>query len=487
MPENTPHTPGRPHGRGCRLGLRRPRGARRHGPARPARRSRLLRPAGAAALALLAGLAAPLTLPGVAAPAAATPCRTQVLGSELAENAGPYPLIDQLGLRQAWDLSTGEGVRVGVVDSGVDARHPDLGREAVVRGSEFTAVATAEQTRRSTPQPKQDCSGHGTAIAGLIAARRSAGDRMTGVAPDATVYPVRLDGTIEQLPPQTIAAAIEDAVDHHVDVLNLSFGRPVDDPDIRAAVEHALAADVLVVAAAGNEGGGGPTGGLMYPAAYEGVLAVGAVTDQGVPMDSSNTGPWIDLAAYGENLTVTAPGGSGYRTVAGNSFAAAQVSGVAALVRSRFPRLSAQEVAQRLIESASPVGGGRNEATGAGIVDPFGALTHLGTGEAATPGTGEEAPGRVPLQAVPRTEPLVDPATARALAWSGGLLLGCALCLLGAPAIRRAAARGWRARIASPAAPAPRVPARPAEPALRLLDGGGAPASTTPARGRKGS
>ncbi|MDT0347687.1 S8 family serine peptidase [Streptomyces litchfieldiae] len=442
------------------------------------------------AATVLAVVAVSLTVPGLAQPASAAACRTQVTGEDLAENAGPYRLIDLLGLRQAWDLSTGEDVLVGVVDSGVDAGHPDLAGDAVIRGSEFTVVPTERQARRTTPAPRQDCSGHGTAVAGLIAARRSAGDRMTGVAPAATIYPVRLDGAVEQLPPETIAAAIDDAVAAGVDVLNLSFGRPVDDRPVREAVANALANDVVVIAAAGNEGNGGPVGGLMYPAAYDGVLAVGAVTDDGQPMESSNTGEWIDLAAYGDNLTVAAPEGSGYRTVAGNSFAAAQVSGAAALVRSRFPGLPAQDVARRLTESASPVGGGRNDMTGAGIVDPFGALTHLGPSEADGPDAEAGAAtrgGGIPVQAVPRDEPLVGTATATALAWSGALMLAVALSMLGAPAVRRAAGRRWRAgpgpedTSAAPAAP------RPADPSLRWLHGDDAPAPTTSPLTRNGN
>ncbi|WP_165956188.1 S8 family serine peptidase [Streptomyces hainanensis] len=448
----------------------------------------LPRAAGRVALVLVAATA-PLTVPGLARPAAATPCRTQVVGEDLAENAGPYRLIDRLGLRQAWDLSTGGGVLVGVVDSGVDARHPDLADGAVARGSEFTTAATAPDATRTTPPPRQDCSGHGTAVAGLIAARRAAGDRMTGVAPAATVYPVRLDGAVERLPAETVAAAIDDAVAAGVGVLNLSFGRPVDDRPVREAVARALAGDVVVVAAAGNEGDEGPAGGLMYPAAYDGVLAVGAVTDDGGPLESSNTGDWIDLAAYGDSLTVVAPEGSGYRTESGNSFAAAQVSGVAALVRSRFPDLTAEEVAGRLTGTASPLGGGHNDRTGAGLVDPFGALTSLGPGgtEGREAEAGPDVHGAVPVQVVPRDEPLVGPATATALAWSGALLLAVALSLLGVPAVRRASARGWRAGPGPGDGRAAPVGPRRAASSLRWLDGGDAATTTTTRpRGGKG-
>ncbi|RMI26202.1 type VII secretion-associated serine protease mycosin, partial [Streptomyces triticirhizae] len=393
------------------------------------------------AVAALAGVALPGAAPRAAA---AEPCRTQVTGEELPEGAGRYPLIDQLGLPQAWDLSTGEGVTVAVVDSGVDATHPDLAG-AVARGSEFAGVADEREFTRTTPPPEQDCEGHGTAVAGLIAAGRAESDRIAGVAPGATVYPVRIADGVERATPGTLAAAIRDAVAADAGVINLSFARPADDEAVREAVAEALAADVVVVAAAGNEGGQGPTEGRMYPAAYDGVLAVAAVDATGAPLDSSNSGPWVDLAGLGQDLPVLAPGGA-YQASGGTSMATAQVSATAALVRSRFPALTAGEVVERLTGSATPLGGGRDDRTGAGLVDPFGALTHLGPGgdggrEANEP---TALPGHIPVGDPPAPEPPLDPAMANALAWSGGLLLAVLLGLLAAPGVRRAVRRGWR-------------------------------------------
>ncbi|MDT0344218.1 type VII secretion-associated serine protease mycosin [Streptomyces litchfieldiae] len=419
-------------------------------------RRRLLLPGAAALLLAAGGLAHP------PAADAAEPCRRAVTGEELPSGAGPLPLIEQLGLRQAWDLATGSGVTVAVIDSGVDARHPDL-TGSVRRGSEFTIVRDATGYSRTTPEPEQDCEGHGTAVAGLVAARRAEGDRMTGVAPGAAVYPVRIADGVERATTEILAAAIDDAVAAGAGVINLSLAVPTDYEPIREAVARAVEADVVVVAAAGNEGNQGISGGRMYPAAYDGVLAVGAVGNDGQPLDSSNAGPWVDLAGYGADLAVVAPGGTGYRVESGTSFAAAQVSGTAALVRSRFPGLTAAEVARRLTDSATPVGGGRNDRTGAGLVDPFGALTDLGPAEAA------EAPAaRVPVRPLPPDEPLLGPTTATALAVSGGLLLAVVLGLLGAPAARRAARRGWRTGPDAAGDPLPAAaPAR-----LDWLDGG---------------
>ncbi|GAB2886078.1 hypothetical protein GCM10022245_21800 [Streptomyces mayteni] len=439
---------------------------------------------GALAVVLALGVVAgqPL-IPGLGPVAVAEPCRSQAAGEELPDGTGAHPLIDRLGLRQAWDLATGAGVTVAVVDSGVDASHPDLAGQ-VRDGAEFDGLRTEEEFERYAVEPVQDCVGHGTAVAGLVAARRS--DLMAGVAPAATVYPVRLDDGVDQATPRTLAAAIDDAVASGAGVLNLSLARPADDEPVRDAVARAVAADVVVVAAAGNEGGQGVPDGGMYPAAYDGVLAVGSVDDDGQPMDSSNPGEWVDLVGYGGEMAVVAPGGSGYRTEAGTSMAAAQVSGTAALVRSRFPELSAEEVAGRLTESANPLGGGRGDRTGAGVVDPFSALTHLAGqtgGEGEGGGEGEEpaaGQGHIAVQAIPHGEPPLSRTARTALAWSGAVLLAVLLGLLAAPAVRRAARRGWLAGRSPAHDRPPPTPARPAGPGLRWLDGDAAPEHPTP-------
>ncbi|RKN45608.1 type VII secretion-associated serine protease mycosin [Streptomyces hoynatensis] len=426
---------------------------------------------------LAAALTAALTVAGLACgpQAAAEPCRTQVTGEELPDGAGPYPLIERLGLRQAWDLATGAGVDVAVIDSGVDARHPDLAG-AVRRGSDIAVVADARDHELTRPRPVQDCEGHGTAVAGLIAAARGEGDRIAGVAPGARIYPVRMADSVDQTTTGALAAAIDDAADSGARVINMSLDIPHDYDAIHEAIRRAQQQDVLVVAAAGNLQGGegqGGTGRPSYPAAYEGVLAVAAVDEAGEPASWSNFGPWVDLAAYGDKLTVIAPGGSGYRVESGTSFAAAQVAGAAALVRERFPGLSAQEVAERLTASASVVGGRRNDHTGAGIVDPFAALTHLpGTGGQAQDRAATGAGGRLAVQPLPAAEPPLGGRAARALGWSGGLLLAVVLGLLGAPAVRRAARRRWRAGPAPGEGAPPPAPPAPAALALAWLGGG---------------
>lgn len=380
-------------------------------------------------------------LPAKPADRADTSCRQKPpAGQELPDSLPGRPLQERLGLTQAWDLSAGEGVTVGVVDSGVDHRHPRLSG-SVDTGAELVMERSKKEYRTQKPKaPALDCEGHGTSVAGLVAGNRGGDGRVPGVAPEARVHPVRVVDGVERASANTLAAAIDRAVDSDAKVLNLSFALPVDRAPVRQAVARATKRDVLVVAAAGNEG---TSGRKTYPAAYPKVLAVGAVDPDGQPLKESNRGSWVDLAAYGAGEVMPAAGGSGYVRDKGTSFAAPQVSGAAALVRSRFPDMPAAEVRQRLVESAAPVGGGSDPRTGAGIVDPFGALTDLDEGhgdDSAQPA----APGTLPVQPVPQQRPMLPPTDRTAVAWSAGLLLTAALTLLGAPALRRAASRRWR-------------------------------------------
>jgi membrane-anchored mycosin MYCP len=384
-------------------------------------------------------LAAVLTAFLLAPPAAAEPdtsCRTPApTGTDLPATFGPHPLIAKLGLVQAWDLATGAGVTVAVVDSGVGS-HPKLAG-AVDGGAQLARGEFPQEYAIQRPAETVDCEGHGTAVAGLVAGRRGGDGRIAGVAPDARIFPVRLVDDVASTTPATMAAAITAAADSGARVLNLSLATPVDRQEIHDAVNYALGRDIVVVAAAGNESEHDRP---IYPAAYDGVIAVGAIDYDGKPMDESNRGDWVDIAAYGKGLVVPAPGG-GYREESGTSFAAAEVSGTAALVRSRFPAMPADQVRAALVDSAVPVSGGHDDRTGAGVVDPFEALTRAG---AATTQTHAPRAGGVPIAAVARPAPALSPAGLVALVWSVALVAAVPVLLCTVPALRRAAARRWR-------------------------------------------
>jgi subtilisin family serine protease len=182
-----------------------------------------------------------------------------------------------------------------------------------------------------------------------------------------------------------------------------------------------------------------------------------------------------------------AAGGQGYTTQRGTSFATAQVSGAAALVRAQFPDMSAEDVVQRLKDSATPLRGGDNDYTGAGRVDPFGALTYLlpGSGDRdSDEGGGAASDSSIPLRPLREDEPLLSSGESTGLAVSGGLLLAVVLGLLAAPGVRRAARRGWRPGTAPGRSPSPAPPPRPTNatgpPAASLgwLGGGGGRGAT---------
>jgi membrane-anchored mycosin MYCP len=336
----------------------------------------------------------------------------------------------------AWPFSTGAGVTVAVVDSGVDTDHPQLNRPgAVLRGEDFYFTGDLPGTF--------DCDSHGTAVAGIIAGARVDGVGFAGVAPGATVLPLRVidrdvvdSGQTAAVDPVVLARAIWYAADHGAGVINLSLAGDQDSPYVRDAVAHARSKDVLVVAAAGNaQRGTAPH--LSYPAAYDGVLGVGAVDQRGLRLTASQIGSHVDLVAPGDRVLAPARAG-GHTYWTGTSFAAAYVSGTAALVRSAWPHLTADQVAARLMATATPEPG-RRDAYGAGLVNPYRAVT-----EALVPDRPAAVPGLPRERAVPPRAAKVD-WTAPGVAGGGVLVL-----VLGAAVVTRGRKARWRARPALP-------------------------------------
>lgn len=309
-----------------------------------------------------------------------------------------------LNPQQVWPYSTGAGVTVAVIDSGVDADHPQLRRPGkVLRGRDFFLVGKLPGN--------YDCVSHGTAVASIIAADPAQGVGFHGVAPGVRILPVRVSdrdltdsGAERQIDPAVLAKGIRYAVDQGASVLNLSLAGAQNLAPVRSAIAYAVAKNVVVIAAVGNRQQNPQDRLPSYPASYPGVLGVGAVDIAGARLTGSQTGPYVDLVAPGGSvLGATRRGGHSYAQ--GTSFAAPFVSATAALVRAAWPRLTAAQVVQRLTATATLARGGRGSIEyGAGIVDPFRAVT--------------EGMAAAPARAMPRMhQPPPDPAQLTAAAW----------------------------------------------------------------------
>lgn len=272
--------------------------------------------------------------------------------------------LDQLKARTAWRSSTGRGVVVAVVDSGVDGSHPDLAGQ-VLPGLDLVSPGGADG-----PDPV----GHGTTVAGLIAGRDDDDRGVVGLAPDARILPVRvLDGENRYDDALIVAKGVRWAVDNGARVINLSLGGSGESPALAAAVDYAFARDVVVVACTGNlVTSTSPK--VWYPAREPGVIAVAGLERNGKDLWSGSiTGHETVLTAPATGLYGARP--DGYWRVQGTSFAAPLVAATAALIRSRYPKMPAGDVVNRLISTARDLGPtGRDDRFGYGLVDPVAAL-----------------------------------------------------------------------------------------------------------------
>ncbi|GIJ47366.1 hypothetical protein Val02_42520 [Virgisporangium aliadipatigenens] len=323
----------------------------------------------ARATAMAAGLlvVGPVALISFSIPSNAAPACPAAGSAPPVASDPPWPQR-RFDLERLNGLADGTGIVVAVVDSGVDATHPQLA-PAVRTGLDLLDAGTGGRL---------DCVGHGTAVASLIAARPQSGAPLRGVAPAATILPVRvterLDGTdttnARTVTVAAIAGALRQAVELGARVINLSLTTEVDDPALREAVRFARARDVVLVAAAGNrQEAGSPR---PYPAAYEGVIGVGGIQQDGSRVPQSQVGDYVDLVAPGADVVAAAPGG-GYGRRTGTSFASAFVAGTAALIRQYHPTLNADQVAARLLATTDPPAAGTGY--GSGVLNPYRAVT----------------------------------------------------------------------------------------------------------------
>ncbi|MFJ2082123.1 type VII secretion-associated serine protease mycosin [Micromonospora chokoriensis] len=300
---------------------------------------------------VIASLLAAFLVVGAAQPAAAAPRRAEQW------------YLDELRIDRAHDISTGQGVIVAVLDTGVEASHPDLRGRVLAGGRSYGASGDA----------RSDDNGHGTHIAGIIAAKASQ-EGVDGIAPGAKILPIKLSKDGGSNTEAAIALGIRMAVDGGAKVINMSIGSPgVASAEKKGAIQYALDRDVVLVASAGNTAAGDTA--VLSPANSPGVIAVTGTTRGGSFWSGSVQGPEAVVAAPGDRVyNVTNEGGYGWGD--GTSDSAAIVSGLAALIRAKYPDLNAPSVINRIIHTARDAGpSGRDPQYGFGVIDPVKALT----------------------------------------------------------------------------------------------------------------
>ncbi len=274
--------------------------------------------------------------------------------------------LDALRASTAWRTSTGAGVVVAVIDSGVDPSHPDLA------GRVLPGLDLVEPAGTADPDPV----GHGTAVAGLIAGRHDDSRGVVGLAPEARILPVRvLDAENRYDDALIVANGVRWAVDNGARVINLSLGGSSASPALAAALDYAFARDVVVVACTGNETASNSDT-VWYPAREPGVVAVsGLERDSEKLWSGAITGRETVLTAPATGLVGARPP-DGYWRVQGTSFGTPLVSATAALIRARYPEMRAGDVINRMLRTARDIGpSGRDDSFGYGLIDPVAALT----------------------------------------------------------------------------------------------------------------
>jgi len=271
--------------------------------------------------------------------------------------------VKLLGVPSLWRETKGEGIKVGVLDTGIALEHPDL-KSAILEARDFT---------RSTSQA-YDAQGHGTHVSGIIAARRNA-NGIVGVAPESKIIMAKVLNDEGSGTSADIVAGIRWAVETGADILSMSLGSPEPDGEIHQALLLAISKGVFVITAAGNEGPDLDTVG--YPAGFPEMVAVGSIDRQKKLSSFSSRGRQVDIVAPGDQITSCYPPRS-YAVLSGTSMATPFVSGVVALMLAKHRKLGGktpietqQDLIEHLCRSADDAGkAGFDPLYGCGIINP---------------------------------------------------------------------------------------------------------------------
>ncbi|MFC5197796.1 type VII secretion-associated serine protease mycosin [Streptomyces kaempferi] len=376
--------------------------------------------------------------------------------------------LDAMRAEQMWKTSTGKGITVAVIDTGVQGDIPDL-RGQVLSGKDYS---------RHPGDEHSDYDGHGTSMAVLIAGTGAKG-RVTGsygLAPGAKILPIRIPDFIEQSRsdgnpddyPTYMAKAIRYAADSDAQVINISQASTAHSQQLNESVAYALSKDKLIFAGVGNDGAG--LNELEYPAATPGVAGVGAIGRNVKATQESQHGPQVDLAAPGEDMVAACLGGTELCKTHGTSDATAIASASAALIWSKHPDWTNNQVLRVMLNTASKPKNGkeRTDYLGYGTVRPRIALTNPGSPGPADvyplpdfkQAASEASDGAASASAQPEGKPAAAASgTTSAMPWIlagvGAAFLTGAVLVAGAVRRRRRVAAAGLAQAAVPPGPGP--------------------------------
>lgn len=336
------------------------------------------------------------------------------------------PALTQWGPRRidaesAWNTALGTGVKIAIIDTGVDLDHPDLAAKLdTANDYDFVNGDTVAQ----------DDNGHGSHCAGIAAAVTNNGTGVAGMAPDATILPVKTLDSAGNGSSAVLAAGIRYAVDRGADVVSMSLGGGSPSQAMQEAVAYAHAHGVVVVAATGNTNSA-----VFYPAAYPEVIAVGATDVLDARASYSNKGPEIDVVAPGGTSAngIISAVIDGYGVKHGTSMATPHVAGVAALMLSEDSTATPAEITQALTRTSRDLGvPGHDVLTGYGLINAAYALVALTSTDTAPPVTTSDA---VPVYTNSALVTLGATDDGAGVAWTYSSLNGGAVSTAGTVAI----------------------------------------------------